>query len=72
MKSYQPHTPRATFAVLAVALTALSLGLGVAPAMLDDTDNGATTLAQSATVAPTSAAVEAQVYRVDVVAARQA
>ena len=71
MKSYQPHTPRATFAVVAVALTALTLGLGVAPALLDGADTAVTTLAQAAPAGPTSAAVQAQVFRVDVMAARQ-
>ena len=56
MKSYEPSTPRAAFGLIAVSLTALTIGLAVVlPAGVHDADN----MDLAATAAYAAAAHEA-------------
>ncbi|HEY3178179.1 MAG TPA: hypothetical protein VGL25_04805, partial [Casimicrobiaceae bacterium] len=63
MKRYENSTPRATFALVAVALTAITLGLSVViPASMETSSPSAPTIVSDA---PT------RVARIDVIAVRE-
>lgn len=69
MKRYQSPIPRATLALAAVALTALTVGAWViAPAKMEPGSSQARALALSA---PASAQVASVATRIEVVAVRQ-
>jgi len=65
MNRYETSTPRAAFALAAVALTAMTLGLSVIIPARMDTPNVAATAAVIVSDAPT------RVERIDVIAVRE-
>jgi hypothetical protein len=72
MDSYQPSTPRAALALIAVAMAAITIGaLVVLPATLDSTSADVFTLAAAA--ASTKAPIEVAIIpaRIDVIAVRE-
>ena len=70
MKDYQPSTPRAVFATIAVALTVVTLSIAVAvPASLDHSGSVAAALAQETVSAQAHA--NRPVTRIHVVATRE-
>jgi hypothetical protein len=70
MNTYQPSTPRAVFATIAIALTVITLSVAVAvPASLDHSGGVAAALAQE--TASVQAAADRPVVRIDVVGARE-
>ena len=70
MNIYQPSTPRAVFATIAIALTVITLSVAVAvPASLDHSGSVAAALAQETVSA--QAVAHRPVMRIDVVGTRE-
>ena len=74
MNRYTPSTPRAAFALAAIVLTAMTLGLFIViPANMDSSFQDARTLDASNTVTPELTVVRdapTRVERIDVIAVR--